>query len=359
MAKRTSPNGFTLVEMLVVIVIIAILVALLLPAIQMAREAARQAACSNNLKQIGVALHLHERSFGAFPRGWVAERDTNAPRGSGEARDNYGWGWAVFILPFLEQQSIYEKLDPDHRTLAAALLDPGTSPAKPPCLLLQTKLKVFRCPSDTTDDIFPSEFKNGIYYADSVDLAAGVDFDNPSTSNYVGVAGYFHNRGLYPNNGTFHGKRAVQMRDLIDGTSNTIIVGERDGARTTTDINSMRCGAALWIGPKCVNQNKGYVYGTDIVTGSVAISQINVPPTTAAANCICGFGSKHRGGALFLFGDGAVKFLYDNIDYNNAGDFDDQNRELTSAEQQQLGVFQRLAVIDDRQEIDERLLEKK
>ena len=128
----TPRRAFTLIELLVVIAIIGVLVSLLLPAVQQAREAARRAQCTNNLKQIGLALHNYHDANGRFPPGYRDPRPDSQP--------GPGWGWPVFILPHVEQPSLHVQLDPE-RTLFGNGAD--TTPTTPQTL---TPLAVFRCP---------------------------------------------------------------------------------------------------------------------------------------------------------------------------------------------------------------------
>ena len=137
----TRRNGFTLVELLVVIAIIGVLIALLLPAVQASREASRRASCSNNLKQIGLALHMHHDTYKRLPAGWRG-RDP----GNGEPHwfGLPGWGWAAYTLPCLEQTAVYENLV----HLDLPITDPANDDAR------VTPIKTFRCPTDVGERTF-------------------------------------------------------------------------------------------------------------------------------------------------------------------------------------------------------------
>jgi len=135
-------GGFTLVELLVVIAIIGVLVALLLPAVQSAREAARRMSCGNNFKQIGIALHNYHDAYQKLPPGWIMQ--ATSPENSA------GWGWPTFILPYVEQQNLYDRLQVNQLALMDVM---GNAALRP---LAQTKLKSYRCPSDVVKDLLPA-----------------------------------------------------------------------------------------------------------------------------------------------------------------------------------------------------------
>ena len=316
----STRKAFTLIELLVVIAIIAILVALLLPAVQQAREAARRSSCKNNLKQIGVALHNYHDTHGVFPPGYIVRnvaRSDNAPAET--AAGGQGFAWGTMILPYMEQGPLYDQFDFRLNAQQSPNIELG-----------QTVLSSFLCPSDSQDDRFDVTDSNSNTYT----LAS---------ANYVGLFGYGSvtmNAGQPVENGLFYRNSRTKMRDVTDGTSNTIIVGERmhfaDFVRITntsdpmyqapSDSNSTWYAALpdiarpsgmtnMMIGMNAMMANE---WQGSLVLGHVgqsmgAMMMHRTPNTT---NHIVHFSSAHRGGVQFILADGSVHFLSENIDYN-------------------------------------------
>ncbi|MBC8352361.1 MAG: DUF1559 domain-containing protein [Planctomycetes bacterium] len=285
--KQHTRHGFTLVELLVVIAIIGILVALLLPAVQAAREAARRMSCRNNLKQIVLALHNYHDSYGALPS--VAIPSTRF------ATDRATWAWQVTLLPQLEQNPLHDLLSPNNsQSLLEALSDPAKVAA------LQEPLSVFRCPSDSGQEL------NDDRHLDPGGLDVAV-----ATSNYVGSQGVDNNA---PAEGLFYFNSFLRFRDITDGLSNTFAVGER---ATLPIKGAFKPGAAIWAGATSfpclvglpndctisMNANVSFEIQTGVGIGNVL-----------GDGASWGFSSQHPGGALFALSDGSVRFIAETIE---------------------------------------------
>jgi len=303
--SRRRP-GFTLVELLVVIAIIGILIALLLPAVQAAREAARRAKCTNHLKQLALALHNYHGVVDKFPPGWI--------RGNG----NQGWGWNVMIFPYMENKPLYDALDPCGRRLTAVKNNDTD------CYLLQTKIEVLRCPSDTSPDLGMKVFQRP-RPPDPLPLA---------TSNYAGCRGFFNmaadNNRL--NNGVLYTNSKVTFATILDGSSNTFAVGEKSQAQD----------AATWAG---ANDDGNGNNVSASIRGKLNGGTIESPDQNR-------FGSFHPGGANFALCDGSVRFVSETIPHNNRGvdaapADSSQWQSLFNAEKGNMGVYQWLGVRND------------
>jgi prepilin-type N-terminal cleavage/methylation domain-containing protein/prepilin-type processing-associated H-X9-DG protein len=321
--------GFTLVELLVVIAIIGVLVALLLPAVQSAREAARRMSCGNNFKQIGIALHNYHDAYQKLPPGWIMQ--AVSPENSA------GWGWTAFILPYLEQQNLYDKLQVNQLPLMDVM---GNANLRP---LAQTKLKVYRCPADVVKDLLPARPSSTCErHFDCDTCLAGFEV---AASNYVGNAGFFdpdgaanHTRAAL-RTGVFHANSDFAFRQITDGLSATFLAGERD----------YRCKAGAWVGSR--NPPGPDMWGSYFLRARVSIklNDPRQPPDfCSSTSCTEGFGSKHPTGGQFVFCDGSVHFLSNNVEYNiNGADPQLQGTNTVPIDASQLGVYQRLGIKDD------------
>jgi len=299
---RSRSRAFTLVELLVVIAIIGILIALLLPAVQSAREAARRMQCTNNLKQIGLALHNYHDTFKCFPPGAIRftyDPTANASK-TNQVKNEQTWGWTAFLLPYLEQKPLHDQLEMDKNRLMDVLTGNGTVPQAQGFELISTAIEILMCPSAKSDPINKQRnFKNNnSEFTD--DFWGGV-------SNYPGCAG----SGSWgaPNNtnrssGVLHctwpdpGRKTVaKFATMTDGTSNTFAAGER----------GRRCNAAVWAGRDSHNAQEWNLGRTR--------SKLNTALLGTGDGCRLGFASQHPDGANFLFCDGSVSFINDMIEH--------------------------------------------
>ena len=314
-SNNVSRAGFTLIELLVVIAIIAILVALLLPAVQQAREAARRSSCKNNLKQLGLALHNYHDVHRVFPSGWIGANASGHHTGM-DSPDltgfNNGLGWGTMLLPFLEQSPLYSQFN---STLP--LTDAANTPH------IDEVLAAFQCPSD------PKPGTAAIEDEDTNSFTMG-------TSNYMGV---FGTRELHEceigngvtateqcrSNGTLYHNSKVSIRDLTDGTTNTLIIGER-----TTYYENLNTKAdpffGVWAG--LVPNSEG---SAERFLGHCEHNPNHAAQKDGSGNSLGDagdFGSSHTGGSQFVLGDGSVRFISENIDnqtYQNLSIISDGN----------------------------------
>jgi prepilin-type N-terminal cleavage/methylation domain-containing protein/prepilin-type processing-associated H-X9-DG protein len=273
---HTKARGFTLIELLVVMAITAVLTALVLPSVSAAQDEARQSQCKNHLKQIGLAMHNYHDTYRSFPPGWVSKGTT--------AEIGPNTGWQTSILPFVEQAPLYNTID-------------FNNVDKTPENIVQTVVPTYRCPSDPMVELNPLRKKW-------------------ATSSYSGNSGDERLPGsvdpLPKTSGIFWINSFCGMRNITDGTSNTILVGER----------CLGSGSGVWFG---VTQNRNE---NDAVSDANHENQLNAG--------LGSFSSRHPGGAHFVLCDGAVRFISDEIE-----------------SKPELGTFQKLANRSDGNTIGE------
>jgi len=302
---RTSrqPSGFTLVELLVVIAIIGVLLSMLLPAVQSARAAARLRQCSNHLRQIGLGLHGYHDSLGSLPPAYVSTGvlppvstitswgDNDDHFGPPTPRNRFaepgpGWGWGAHILDWLEQSAVKNAInysaDIGGQTASTAFL------------------RVFICPSDTGPNTI--EVKD----------ARGNVLGSVARANYVAMFGTSEILDVPDyGEGLFFRNSHIRFAEITDGTSHTFANGER----------ASNLAYATWTGAvnNGIVKNLSRIPGADdqewpvfVVahTGTVIEGQLPNNHTGHADD----FTSRHPGGVNFLFADGSVRFIHNNID---------------------------------------------
>jgi prepilin-type N-terminal cleavage/methylation domain-containing protein/prepilin-type processing-associated H-X9-DG protein len=318
-------QAFTLIELLVVIAIIAILVALLVPAVQKVRESAARAQCTNNLKQIGLGLHGYHNSRGHFPPGYV-DGNTN-PDSTPDNDVGPGWGWAAFLLPYLEQDNFYKQIN-----FNVAV---GTGVNKQ---VSQQLLTIFLCPSDLGQEMcvlynWNSLAVTKVAYANYVgcngweECFSGAGGNPQPGPGADGLAGAFGKAGV----GVFYRNSRNRFADVTDGTSNTIFVGERSSNHApstwTGAVALAMCPAWMATGPRTPpntppNQAlagpSGTAYDNADYGEALVLAHCNATHLPSADFPIFDpdvFYSMHTPqGANFLFGDGSVRFLASTID---------------------------------------------
>jgi prepilin-type N-terminal cleavage/methylation domain-containing protein len=304
MRRDRGPRGgraFTLIELLVVIAILAILVALLLPAVQAAREAARRVQCRNNLKQVGLALHGYHDVWLGFPPAYLARPDSGRELGA-------GWAWGTLILPFLEQRPVYDAANFDFSYGSADGEDPvGLLGLFVNRTVMRTSVSIFLCPSDRGSE-------------GPIELGGATIAGAPG--QYVASAGWVDSsRAPAAGDGVLYANSRVALGDILDGSSATLMVGER--SRSLVD--------AAWSGvlgisspppPYCTKPGwpvQSCVRLMFLVMGRSGPSSDVVSGSTPGGNSLNrqagadGFASLHPGGCQFLLGDGSVRFLKETV----------------------------------------------
>jgi prepilin-type N-terminal cleavage/methylation domain-containing protein/prepilin-type processing-associated H-X9-DG protein len=280
--SRTPRRAFTLIELLVVIAVIGILISLLLPAVQKVREAAARLQCQNNLKQMGLALHNYHDGNQSFPPGYAARLSYV----DGATDTTPGWAWSAFLLPFLEQQPLYNSIRLDlpleHAQNAVAV---------------QTVVRVYLCPSDQTP---PAAFTVPDAFGKPVALLA--------PSSYAACVGGDESDAAGPSGlGVFYRNSRTRLTDITDGTSNTLLVGERSWG----NANGVWAGAVnhgvLLRGKQNPNPGSGAAFYPASVLVQ-AHSHLNNALTDTDGG-LDDFSSRHANGSNFLYADGSVHFL--------------------------------------------------
>lgn len=296
-------RGFTLVELLVVIAIIGILVGLLLPAVQAAREAARRIQCTNNLKQIGLALHNYESAQQRFPPGFISRVTGPWPGGGNDPVPEVGPGWSLFamILPQIEQPNLHDLID-----FTLPITDPVNQAAR------STFISSYQCPSDSWNErvnVWPHSLGiNDLAPCSYIGCLGGGD---PANS-----PGYTAMYEQQPFNGMFHRNVAIRHADITDGTSNTIGLGERSSMFVPNGWAGVIPTAQTVFSPR-IAQSRGQMVGD---TARPAITMLTVHVRSGGPNSPTGspggFWSPHPGGCLFVLMDGSTHTIPTTVDIN-------------------------------------------
>jgi prepilin-type N-terminal cleavage/methylation domain-containing protein/prepilin-type processing-associated H-X9-DG protein len=283
---RPSRAAFTLIELLVVIAIIAVLIGLLLPAVQAAREAARRTQCVNNLKQIGLACHTYYDAVEAFPMGYAANRKFV----DGQTDTAPGWGWGTMILSQLEQAPLFHAVN-----FPLAVEAPENS------TVVTASLAVYVCPSDLTTGPFPVSDAQGNVLATMTPSSYVACVGNDLTDSSTGL----NNDGI--GNGVIYRNSAVRVAGITDGTSQTILAGER----AWSYVNGVWAGVVTNAVTRRGRQNPCPTTGAMYYPAATLVQAHGhlLNTDTDEDGGIDDFSGRHPGGANFVFGDGSVHFL--------------------------------------------------
>jgi prepilin-type N-terminal cleavage/methylation domain-containing protein/prepilin-type processing-associated H-X9-DG protein len=317
MKPSSRRDAFTLIELLVVIAIIGVLTGLLLPAVQKVRETASRMKCTNNLKQIGLALHGYHDSQGFFPPGYV-DGNTN-PSSTPDNDVGPGWGWAAFLLPYVEQDNLFNQIN------FAQPVGSGVNAQ----VSLQN-LAIYQCPSDPYQQacpIYDSTFSNPIAtvaHANYVGCNGWVECFNNAGGGYQGGVGNDGLTGVVGSagNGLFYRNSRNKIANVTDGLSNTIFAGERSGNHSpstwTGAVAGGRCPAWMATQPPApYSPPPGPAYDNADFGEALVLAHCNATHLPSSDFPIFDpdtFYSMHSPkGANFLFGDGAVHFLTSSI----------------------------------------------
>jgi prepilin-type N-terminal cleavage/methylation domain-containing protein len=321
MIRFLRKRGFTLVELLVVIAIIGILIALLLPAVQAAREAARRSQCANNLKQIGLAMHNYVDTHKVLPMGFTndygqAQDYLNQPYAHGVGCDGTStchrywasWAWSAYIAPYMELTAQADTLNINGMTGAESLVNAASQ------TVIATPVPTLRCPSCSGEELNnaggeyrPADAAGTRYYA--------------ATSNYAGVCDHnsanIDNRQRYCQ-GVLYVDSDTTFSEILDGTSNVLMVGEKARERHHARCNrKQNCGACIVFVVGTSNQLRHQNRSTCAALGS-ARRGINWDSTVGDCgnlwNAKSGFSSQHPGGAQFVLCDGSTHFFSETLD---------------------------------------------
>ncbi len=312
-------RAFTLIELLVVIAIIAVLIALLLPAVQMAREEAQRAQCTNNLKQIGLALHNYHDAHGMFPPGHI----NPGAMGYRLFGGNVNTTGFVLLLPYLDEEQLYNAYNQHLPSSCSGWLSVpagtdnycawGPAAYMANTTVTSRRLEVYTCPSDTPPELINYQPGTTDAYACAYCRRSNYLFAVASLSEYSNHYDVYNSRwyqGMFGNNG------AARVSQVTDGLSNTIAVGE-----------SVQRHASWHYGPFWAGGKHTAVFGRaiyywynsrpDTCWGSAKYYLPNAKclyPWAEGRPYAWVFSSKHPGGVNFLLGDGSVRFIEENID---------------------------------------------
>ncbi len=335
----TRGRGFTLVELLVVIAIIGVLVALLLPAVQAAREAARRSSCSNNLKQVAIALHNHHDTHNRFPPGAGNDQQPFGTQSTINANAQWGSSWMVYILPYLEQSNVYDNWQLNTQS--------GYTNANNINIAVTVTIKPYRCPSSPVPERMVSrgglnptlKMMNVSYTGIAGSVNDGLVTPGVSATIPAYAATCCNGTGnLVTDNGILHSGSKHTFANIIDGSSNTWMVGEQSdhlrdplgqplttgwtaGVANSGGLYGWTMGAGIPVNGAVASWADGRHFNCTSVRhpinakGVVAAGTAGGSSAAAAAGVNNDVGlniplsSRHPGGIMVALGDGSIRFM--------------------------------------------------
>lgn len=382
-----SRSGFTLVELLVVIAIIGILIGMLLPAVQQVREAARRSTCQNNLKQLAIGALNYESARMKFPKGLTISKQALADAG-GKGNENsiteMLFSWGTDILPFVEQNNAYDVLNPRSDSLHFRATEMSSANADQQIRfrkVFETQIPMFKCASDN----LPNKNKNrriGDDGSTGPPTVDGVALEEMAASNYVAAnnSGVCHSenaaadgsQGPPAPDGAFCSVRAVAMGSFVDGTSNSILFGERIFDRLQKRTNPGLAGGALTFGSRGVGGPAQATLGAiDVMfsgwgglneTIDQGSSGTTNPEAEKAWRTFQGISSRHTGLVQVCYADGSTHAIPDSVERfdpnasTNVGTTTTLNVGSDTAniasDKRDYGTWERLVAINDGQVVD-------
>ncbi len=337
--RNRHRHGFTLMEFLVVVAVIVILLAIVLPGIHQARESARKTQCQNNLKLIGLAIHNYHDAYYLFPIGHqymgTFDGDIDSDRGG----SGFSWGWS--LLPFTDAGGLFNQFNPEQQVAESRFeTSPGSGIYNAD--LCRKVLHYYRCPSDR----MPTNRTDGAIIGSATSSYQG---NSSSYNGYQVTWDKNYKEMMYRRNGIFgrtNAGGARNMRDILDGSSNTIAVAE-----TRWDMQKNGTNRSRWYGA----QEKNGLTGAQGATNALCVqgewplnwteAQGNPQPNRTA-------GSAHKGGANFLFCDGSVKFISDQIEHTATPWINVCNRFDRPNDWKGYGLYQRLFSRNDQDPVN-------
>jgi prepilin-type N-terminal cleavage/methylation domain-containing protein/prepilin-type processing-associated H-X9-DG protein len=282
MSKRC---GFTLIELLVVLAIIAVLISLLLPAVQKVRAAADRLTCARHLQQIGLACHQYHDGAGALPPGYTAWPSADP------LATSPGWGWAAYLLPFLEQEALYRRI-----AFANPIEDGPNTEAR------RTRVALYLCPADAGVPLtFPITDVAGQLVAEAAPTSYAACYGSGELDEVPG-----------PKEGVFYRNSRIALTDITDGSSTTILIGDRAWGHAMAPWAGAVNGGIVRGGPGNAWRNNPEAAYPAPNFSCVQANALN--NNTDPDGSLDEFFGRHPGGVNLLFADGGVRFVRGGID---------------------------------------------